>query len=410
MAQSIDDLKKENAFSEAEAARIAAIRHQPDLRARTLSLMRRELAPYLAGVDLALEHIANTAPYLASFDEEKLSKVVCDLRLEDASPDELSDAAHMVYTSLAVKTGRWGLVRIGEPEDRSHPLWRRPAEVARAYIAARMTSQMPSGARGGGNHGALVQRLAQGALQEDPRILGDEEMVLEAFETGAWRSMDQSTLRTAMLFSSRLAPPAADRWYRLQLQNEWQRTFSAGEIRALSISGLLEHVIRHIDKDLWHLIFEDPEQRRFLVTDPRIGTEAQRTFQAAFAPDSGRFKRSAVLLQHFAAARDQDWIAPMAYAAFRATSGEIPASCVDRAHSYTPASGGLLAAIPDDILQLLTLADRAGDLAAMATLFADAHPASERTRDLNRLLKAHARWRHSIAQFLHRASDGRLSA
>lgn len=368
-------------------------------------------------VDLALEHIANTAPYLAGFDEEKLSKVICDLDIDDASPHDLTEPARMAYTSLAVKTGRWRLVRMGDAEELNHPMWRRPSEFARAYLATRtLFTAFPRFEEG--NFGALAQRIAYKAIREDPSVVADEETLLNAFESSAWRvgPSDQSTLRTVMLFSPRLASHAADAWYRLMPRSNqgFKRVFSAAEIRALALGGNFRSVIRRIDKSIWQLVFEDPSPRRFLVTDPKIGTEAQGHLQSAMSA-AKEVSTEVMKLQQFAAARDEDWIAPMAYAAYRATSGEIPVTCVNRAQSYTASTSGLLGSlgvksnageVPSDILQLLTLADRAGDLAAMATLFADAYPGSSRARDLNRLLKAHSEWRHAVAQYLRRIEKG----
>jgi hypothetical protein len=218
-----------------------------------------------------------------------------------------------------------------------------------------------------------------------------------------------------MLFSAELAQPCAAAWYHLERSSDnrtRRRQFSAAEIRALSINGNFEDVIKRIDPDLWEMIFDDARRRRFLVVNDKIGVEAQSILQAQLSRES-RNRGSAHTLQHFAAARDEDWIAPMAYAAFRATSGVIPASCIELANSYTRPYGSLIArigprpgprpeenSIPTDILQMLLLADRAGDLPAMATLFADEFVGSARARDLNLLLREHKRWRDQIDRYL----------
>jgi hypothetical protein len=180
--------------------------------------------------------------------------------------------------------------------------------------------------------------------------------------------------------------------------------------------GRLEETIAEHDKGLFGSIFEPSSPRKLVVSDAKIVDAATSTLMSCALTERAADSDVTRALQKFAAARDEDWLIPMAYAAFRATSGKIPAACMELASSYDTNVRGLLGRIgnnlrpeplPTDILQLLTLADSAGDLAGMAALFADEYPGAENARDLNRLLRLHHRWRERIEDFLHASPAAR---
>jgi hypothetical protein len=483
-----------------------ALRHQPDLRARTLPLMRRydpakfdevnkravgyfgerqaddlrsraewiyhrlmdgesrtsiedlwtaDLAPFLVGADadfkpgsdaanflfahtarrleqgaktanldvnLTLEHIANTAPYLANFDDDKINTTICELPLERASPHQRSDAAALALVVLGAKTGRWEMTPSDMNEARRDPLWSAPAEFATSFVAARAHSHEDMGVeyqilvpvRDRGNSPALVQELAFQCMGRRHPFLDTEEEIRSALVSGQWRvgRKDLSTLRTAMLFGPRIAQLAAESWMQIQRQSDRlirKPGFSAAELRAFAGVGRLKETIAEHDKGLFDSIFGRSSPRKLVVSDSKIVDAATSTLMSCALSERSADSGVTRALQKFAAARDEDWLIPMAYAAYRATSGKIPATCMELASSYDTNARGLLGRLgnnprpeplPTDILQLLSLADSAGDLAGMAALFADEYAGAENARDLNRLLRLHHRWRARIEDFL----------
>jgi len=115
------------------------------------------------------------------------------------------------------------------------------------------------------------------------------------------------------------------------------------------------------------------------------------------AQNDGTRGRSA--LRRFAAARDEDWLTPVAYAAWRACKGVVPRGVSDlvasqqergaEAEELTKRGGRW----EGEVLLLLRRADEASSLAEVAALFLRDDAKSD---DLRFLLARHAEWRERV--------------
>jgi hypothetical protein len=103
-------------------------------------------------------------------------------------------------------------------------------------------------------------------------------------------------------------------------------------------------------------------------------------------------------LSRFAAARDEDWLVPFAYAAYRAANGTMPSEMGDLFETHEPVERGFIARkvsgtnVPTDVLEALRRADEAGDLVGAVRLFAREAP----NEDLRFLMARHDEWRMAI--------------
>jgi hypothetical protein len=108
------------------------------------------------------------------------------------------------------------------------------------------------------------------------------------------------------------------------------------------------------------------------------------------------------VIRRFFAARDEDWIVPIAYAAGRALgrSSNI-ATVAERVPSIHNRLHRPKGRMPDDVLQFLRAADEASDLGPAAALLLDVFPSgSAANSDLRMLLGHHASWRAAIERLL----------
>jgi hypothetical protein len=108
----------------------------------------------------------------------------------------------------------------------------------------------------------------------------------------------------------------------------------------------------------------------------------------------------------FAAARDEDWLLPFAYAAHRATAGKVPAPVSLLFEKYQPRQRGFVersmrrrANAPADVLDVCRRCDQASDLEGAAHFFL-AHSDPTPAADLRRLLSWYRGWRNAIENLL----------
>jgi hypothetical protein len=485
-----------------------ALKHQPDLRARTLPLMRRHdrkkfdevnaraiahfqsrmkhdpraraefvyhsllggatpesirsyitsnIEPYLAGADAdfppgsatadylfmrtaprfsaiaarrmnptyGMQHIANTAPYVGDFSEESLNDVLRALDFEEIDESRLDGTGQFAHWTLLIKTGRWSartLERLSIVENISTGWgpgagWGPALEFASCFRDARMQRPpQPKEWNANSNYPAIVQRIAQMRLSDSRSEHDFENLILEALETRSWRVITDggAALRTAAVFSRRLARPASRFWLeqsRSSRPGSAAETLNTGysleEIRALAFDEKVSLAIREVNDTLWENIFEDRGDNAALVMQPAIWKIVDRHLRELVTERDDA--RSEHALRRFAAARDADWVTPLAYAAQRATDGVIPPQCRERLDFYDIERRGTFLGIKSarsrtasstDYLQLLRTADRASDLRGMLNILMDSVRSTHVTSDLRLLYECHARWRQGLEEVL----------
>jgi hypothetical protein len=105
------------------------------------------------------------------------------------------------------------------------------------------------------------------------------------------------------------------------------------------------------------------------------------------------------VLSRIFAARDEDWIVPMGYAAARAHKVSFPAALSKRLAGYqTPSDSG---EIPDEMVGAMRLADEAGDLVGFSKLvLVECDPDVSATTDLRFLLDCRGAWHRSIDEII----------
>ncbi len=484
-----------------------ALKHQPDLRARTLPLMRRhdrekfekvnsraidffglrrandpqahaewlyhrllagetprriqpelgrELVPLLAGAEAdflrgspaadylfaetasrlsphavqhmdpsyAMQHIANTAPYLGDFAQETLTDLLCDFKFEDVDDFLLDGNGLTAYRTLLIKTGRWTGKVIERMMLESLELevhapdsdWSRAYEFAGHFFEAHAHRRPhPKRWLTKDNFSAIIQCIALLRAMNEPSNEAYEAVVREALATGGWQPISDggAALRTAAAFCRALARPVLRYWYErsrsarpgLEMPAPLNSSYSCAEIRALD-NGELSQALRKTDRRLWERIFHNDGEDAGVTIRPEIIAIVDGQLREYLSRDDAR---SVHALRRFAAARDLEWLTPLAYAAHRAAlHGVIPIECTQRADSYDiEAQPGFLVKITrsrrrefTDMLDLLHTADRAGDLANMMRVLVDATANSPHARDLRFLFEHYLRWRERLQQIL----------
>lgn len=391
------------------------------LFAHTASKLASDQADALPAT-LAVEHIANTAPYLGNLYEETLSEVLHGLELEKVEVPKLRNQARLAFDTLAIKTGRWDLVDTKSFQDREGE-WELHYAFASAFLTARLPSRddtlyfassgVPSISRS--NVAAFIQSLAQRRRphQTDTSEVR-EKALLEVIESGSWRPGPDhaSTLRTAMIFSAKVARAAGLSWFELdeaaRRRNPSTRVYSRAEIRALALSdGTLSRDLRSTDSESWFHVFGEMDPRPSVVTNEHVCLlvrDCLREYLKRTDPHSLH------ALRKFAAARNPDWVIPLAYACHSAMDGQLPKDLVlsvdhyepkKRSFKQWPSSGGSQKAVPTDFLKLLNTADAAGDLYRVAVMI-HGFPieTKNRSKDLEALYKYLGEWNSDIQRML----------
>ena len=110
-------------------------------------------------------------------------------------------------------------------------------------------------------------------------------------------------------------------------------------------------------------------------------------------------------LRRFGAARDEDWIVPIAYAAHRATNGHVPATIATLFETHLPRERGFLERaiarepVPAGIMAVLRRADEASDIESAARMFLDDGDPTL-ADDLRRLLMFYRAWREGVRRLI----------
>jgi hypothetical protein len=377
---------------------------------------------------LALEHLARVAPEIGRFDDHRLASAIVQLPWLDTPDARLSDAAAAAHTTLAVKTGRWkipldeiAVQRWSTATVQAGP-WQENAAFAVAFRRARtihpersdpVIAPPPTRSEPGiepqptrsepgiepqpthvNDHRRLAQQLAASRLVQTTQFFAIDAALgaLLIRNLVRLRTEDLPILRTVMLFGRQSVRPAARLWLDVRRQSRLegtQPTISAQEIRALTRgnSALRERVFR------WADLVEG--RKRMRITEPDAVESIENALEAHLNESDPEDEDVQMMLRRFAAARDEDWIIPIAYAAARVSQGRIPVKVVER---LAAADRDQPKVMTDqlslaDPLEVLRRADEGSDLVGVARAFVEDDTARS---DLHVLLRHHARWRKGI--------------
>jgi hypothetical protein len=262
--------------------------------------------------------------------------------------------------------------------------------------------------------GALVQDLAASRICGMPlasqidAILA-RRLLRDASLTDATISMPE--LRTLMIFGDKAITPAARLWAAQlteQLRTNDQFACSARELIALSDDTVLVEAARAVLGG-FGVSWEQLVRPNSDVADgtrfdaPALGPvmrDAVRRRCENASPDA------LLSIRRFAAARDEDWIVPIAYAAHRAVDGRVPKEMADLFEKHQPVARGFITRnvlnrtnVPTDIVEVMRRGDEASDLSRAARIFIDQSNESK-GGDLRALVRYLSEWRSSIQRLI----------
>lgn len=370
--------------------------------------------------DLALEHIARYWPDLGDPAEDRLVPLLVSLPLDRMNPARHSRAMSNVRFALQVKSGRWAVE--GAAPERSET-WYAAAEEAYHYHAARSLIALEWDAPRADDLAGMLRDPA--SRRRYARRLGNQLLRSARFEldSPAWREQDQTLGKllpllaqdregrsyTAPLFDTDLLRAAAsigeDTLYpglqlalaRDQVRLDSDRGYSAEEIRCLLRSDRGPELGRHLsrlDRALFSRVESGDASEPLRISDRSWLLRIEDCLRELLLPSDtwnpGRSNRLA--LRQYAAARNGDWLLPIAYAAARATASKIPDAVFKRLQRHSRDTSLPFRSQPssrrlqDEVLQVLRLADEASDLIAVAQLFVDAAVDRSAREDLAFLL------------------------
>lgn len=377
---------------------------------RLLSAQRLGRLP----VPLALEHVARTGLQLADFDDDHPRRRLVELKLEDIANHKLSGAATAALLALSVKTGRW---RSLPPPSADPGSWRDQQEFAVSYQRARLgdskvlakrnwvfaaATPSPPTLR------AMVEDLAHSRLSADLSDFDeiDERLAQVLASFAATRLCTQSMLRQVMIFGERSFGSALSAWLTGLTDKEAAVTLSLTELRILldspKQSRWFDRLANEVNLSQEDLLPQGPTLRLDHAMLPSLIGEIIETLH-----------EERQTIRRFAAARDENWLTPAAYAATRGLGMlVVPPALLARLASHDPAnrsnwlSRALRAKSIDasEMLQALRLADEAGDFEGTARLALQFMSEPARS-DLEYLLYTRDAWRRRIDQLLGAAKE-----
>ena len=377
-----------------------------------------DLAPWLA-----LEHLARTAPELGGAGDLSEAPVVRDLSARIAVAGMLPPLAERTRQILLVRTGRWAqvtpaLLLTDASDERALHAWAflQAREAFGTGLAGDAWEMHRAQGLGGGPPSVriLAQRLALARLSDSPEAedLDDELANLLARGTSGAEFGDLSNLRTAAVFGRSAVVPATRAWLQaVQLRSPAEMSFSLSEVRALGsafdqVGKLVETLVLPLLDSLGGRFGKlDRASRPLRIGHSFVAAALMKVLQTTVAmggPDE------VAALRRFFAARDEDWVVPMGYAAGRTLPGAAPAVLMERIVGYGALDGGterrearqFAAEMANDPVGLLRRADEAADLAGAGALWGDLTANSLWRDDLNRLVSGHASWRSAIHRWL----------
>jgi hypothetical protein len=357
--------------------------------------------------DDALYHLSVTSSGSFSLDDVSLDPAVLQvaqgLAGEPAVRAELTPWARALW----IKTGAWrALPRTPRSDDqlpgevlRSHMYWSArlfPAldvgereMFAEKYLNSFMNVE-PEPARVGFRTTVHAMALARIARPNAFSALDAQvARMLQKMGPNPLPST-QSALRTAIVLGELSRVPAAHLWLASRHRGSTERvrnpTVSLAELR-----GLVR--IQPSASELRQAINDEPDApTRF--ADDNIVAASGGVIEEILWEGSDQNEHLRALSRVFAA-RDEDWIVPVGYAAARAYDASLSAALSKRLAGYqAPSRPG---EIPNDMVGAMRLADEAGDLMEFSKLvLAECDPTAATTNELKFLLNCLAAWRRHL--------------
>ena len=389
------------------------------LAARTSARLISETRLRRLSPRLALIHISRTAPEKGNLSDPTFDTTLAQIPLATIEPTDLSGVAETARTCLLVKTGQW---TIRYARGIAEGSWHDQSITARTFCVARTAAWNPTQAPlllaetlgtidgfGRVPLGALIQTMAAARVRaiEIDRIDEIAARGLTERTSTPDATIGSAVLRVAIVFGNRSVIPATRLWLAQMteaLRANREFAFSSHEIAALGSDDEFIDAIRKplesidLTWDRLMSLASDPGNRTRL-TDAALGPVVRDALRRRCD------KEDIPTLRRLAAARDEDWIVPLAYAASRATNGAIPTETADFFDRHRAGGQSYLTRrfrsrpIPTDIVEILRRADEASDLAGGARLFA-ARGGANSVQDLGFLLDRYAEWRAAIDSIL----------
>ncbi|MFI8716771.1 hypothetical protein ACIGHF_02625 [Stenotrophomonas sp. NPDC077464] len=367
---------------------------------------------------LVLEHVAMQWSSLSTIGQPRLSPVLTHMDLDGMAHADVPSHLTNVDAVLRIKTGRWRDMPELNPSAR---LWIDAAGSAERYLRGRSLQGFsdlrgPAAAidRRGGVKSLEALCLLQCEYLLAASPIGDPSPESSAFEQSLSKNLDQLVdgamdqlyrayaalrhiLRPVAVASDQCRIPAL-RLVAIMERGAPRRTWSAREAQALLGSRLgpeLGSRLRQESESQFRLLNQGGSQLPFLIVNKHWIEHFDTALGTLLSGASDRDQSSdQAALRRYAAARHADCLEPLAYAAFRATHGKIPAAALDRISVYTAPEGRAFSnpftrtksGSKADVMDALTLADEAGDLFDMAQLFLDYADTPQDAADLDHVL------------------------
>jgi hypothetical protein len=380
---------------------------------------------------LALDHVALTGQQLGSFDDNRIEPVLLDLSIRLSATDTTTTFEHPARATLLVKTGLWD---IDAPFDGARDEWATHAAFAFRFKRARFRSGVkPSAVDPGSSFDehtfpmparTIIQDLAYARIVAPSVADHLDHAVAELLKASSMTpgASDVAALRTAVVFGSQASKPAAKLWLMSQgVRNPTSiSSLSLAEVRALLAAGNrvrkvlrteMESVLEQLGIE-WRgylRVVRDPMMQPIRISHPRIAKVNATIVQTLLEDESVDGTRH---LRNFFAARDEDWIVPLAYAAARTKAGDARPQLLNQrmeAHVEYFAKGSLLGSRrrrpwnPKDILGMLRAADQSSDLLGVARILEETGRNDRSGSNLSLLLASYAAWRERIQLILDEA-------
>ncbi|MHC2284082.1 hypothetical protein ACVME8_010752 [Bradyrhizobium diazoefficiens] len=360
---------------------------------------------------LALDHIARTGAQLGSFDDTRIEPVVMSICERIANPQIASSYPHPAKAVLLAKTGQWN---VPASFDGGTSEWREHAEFAWRFKQVR-DADGPQGGEMESIDGklplrTLIQALAAARLGRSPSEYPLDSMVTARLREplGNLGPSDIAALRTAVVFGWRSSVPAARAWFGLSSQ----KAISPAELSALldlnhlerrAMRSALEPVLKRLSINWTELAAsaraKKPKMARIGHPEFRLAVlERAQKLLDSDNPDNIH------VLRRFFAARNDDWIVPLGYAAARVLGessrvADVFGTLVREKDSLATFEAGFRQ--PEDALQLFRWADEAANTDGTVAAVLDMASGPE-AADLRQMRARWKQWCERIDELLGR--------
>lgn len=366
---------------------------------------------------LALLHVSRVGLSKGSLGDTAFDPLLLALPIDAIPIAALPPEAGAARICLLVKTGRWQF-RV-PAADRDYGAWKDQLATALAYRRARISGAEPSSVIADlertysssvselATMAVLVQDLASARLGSWPGGEKIDLLVVRRLNSGlstADATIGAAVLRTAMAFGYRSTAVAARLWG--MHATELLRATNTSAVSSREINALLPDPVLEAAASAalsaagmtWdaYLAQTKQESDHTRLTDPAL---AFAVIDAVVRRAERGEPRDLDQLRRFAAARDEDWLVPLAYAAHRATNGKVPPAIGPLFDTHQPRQLGFVErnlrrgeAVPTDIMAVLRRADEASDIEGAARVFLE-NGDPTLADDLRRLLAFYRAWK-----------------